>query len=126
MIFACTTIHKKNFCSRKKYPKHQSICDDTECFRDFKFVGCTSVKAAASKWLSFFIFFKNFTYKFFCLFTTSSSMSQLSANHATSRLIVFCDVTRKFCFSGTMNGHLQSINSLKWKLAFIWRTLDGF
>ena len=65
MIFACTTIHKKNFCSRKKYPKHQSICDDTECFRDFKFVGCTSVKAAASKWLSFFIFFKNFTYNFF-------------------------------------------------------------
>ena len=63
---------------------------------------------------------------FFCLFTTSSSMSQLSANHATSRSIVFCDVTRKFCFSGTMNGHLQSINSLKWKLAFIWRTLDGF
>ena len=112
------TIHKKTFCLSQKYPKHWYICGDKEFFTEFKYGGDTSVKAAASKWWSFFNFFKNFTYNFFVYFQLHSSMSQIYANHATSPSMFFCDVTHNFCCCETNERPLAKHKFIEVEIGF--------
>ena len=112
------TIHKKTFCLSQKYPKHWYICGDKEFFTESKYGGGTSVKAAASKWWSFFNFFKNFTYNFFVYFQLHSSMSQIYANHATSPSMFFCDVTRNFCCCETNERPLAKHKFIEIEIGF--------
>ena len=63
---------------------------------------------------------------FFCLFTTSSSMSQLSANHATSpnKNIALRSPTILFLYFHYPP--MRSKSHSKWKMASIWRSLNEF
>ena len=79
-------------------------------------------------WLNFdFHFSSRFYLLFFCVFLLIANFIE---DHTTSTTSTFawsqCDVTRSFCCFEMANEDLANINSLKWKLATIWRSLIIF
>ena len=59
------TIHKKEVCLRQKSPETWKCLPNPTFFTDFKSFGFSLENSATSKWMPFFIFFKNFILDFF-------------------------------------------------------------
>ena len=91
------TIHKKEVCSRQKSPETWKCLPNPTFFTDFKSFGFSLENSATSKWMPFFIFFKNFILDFFCLSSIFQIVATFVNNHATSRAMFLFSSPRTFC-----------------------------
>ena len=92
-----TMIQKKEVCLRQKSPETWKCLPNPTFFTDFKSFGFSLENSATSKWMPFFIFFKNFILDFFCLSSIFQIVATFVNNHATSRAMFLFSSPRTFC-----------------------------